>query len=238
MVCGYSTPVMKLNPAPRSVDWASESVLSVTEIDQCLPQTQCSRCGYPTCLDYATAIADKETQINRCPPGGATTLAALAACIGQSALPLASDLEPYLGRTVASIDESQCIGCTLCLDPCPVDAILGASKQMHTVLAAECSGCELCISVCPVDCIEMIAPTVQGAGETWPQFKDEEVARWRERSAHHQIRLATDSERDSTMLGSEAIKQQIRSAVNRERTRRWRKSNRATAQLKNRNIVA
>lgn len=226
------------NPAPESVELLSKSVPTIAQIDQCLPQTQCSRCGFPTCRDYAIAIVNDEAKINRCPPGGTTTLTALAACSNQSVIPLAADLEPYLGRTVAQIDEAQCIGCTLCLEPCLVDAIVGASKQMHTVLVEECSGCELCISVCPVDCIEMIEPSVQWVGETWPQFQDEEVRQWRTRANRHQIRLATHPEQQSPAVEAAEIKQQIRSAVNRERTKRWRKTNRSTSLSSKRGSVA
>jgi electron transport complex protein RnfB len=124
-------------------------------IDALLPQTQCTRCGYAGCSPYAAAIADGLAQINQCPPGGAATIEALARLLNRSALPLnpANGIEsPPL---VAWIDEARCIGCARCLAPCPVDAIVGAQKYMHTVLADRCTGCELCLPPCPVDCIEM-----------------------------------------------------------------------------------
>jgi electron transport complex protein RnfB len=124
-------------------------------IDALLPQTQCTRCGYTGCAPYAAAIASGEAQINQCPPGGAATIAALAEMLGRGVLPLNPDNGVECEPRVAWIDESRCIGCARCLAPCPVDAIVGASKFMHTVLASQCTGCELCLPPCPVDCIEM-----------------------------------------------------------------------------------
>ncbi|MGH8208980.1 MAG: RnfABCDGE type electron transport complex subunit B [Steroidobacteraceae bacterium] len=126
------------------------------DIDALLPQTQCTRCGYNGCRPYAEAIAHDTAQINQCPPGGAATIAALATLLHREVLPLnpANGIEgPAL---VAQIDESVCIGCAKCLPPCPFDAIIGARKQMHTVVAELCTGCELCVAPCPVDCIRMI----------------------------------------------------------------------------------
>src|SRR5690348_10280581 len=134
---------------------------SADDIDALLPQTQCTRCGYQGCRHYAEAIARGEAQINQCPPGGAATIAALGALLRREAPPLnpANGVEgPPL---VALIDEATCIGCAKCLPPCPVDAIVGARKQMHTVVVALCTGCELCIAPCPVDCISM-APRPAG----------------------------------------------------------------------------
>jgi electron transport complex protein RnfB len=125
------------------------------DIDALLPQTQCGRCGYSGCRPYAQAIAEG-APINQCPPGGAATIAALARLLGRAVLPLnpANGVEAPAG--VAFIDESVCIGCARCLPPCPVDAIVGASRQTHTVIAALCTGCELCIAPCPVDCIHIV----------------------------------------------------------------------------------
>jgi electron transport complex protein RnfB len=128
----------------------------VDDIDAVLPQTQCTRCGYSGCRPYAEAIADGSAEINQCPPGGHATITALATLLNREVLPLnpANGIEgPTL---VAQIDEDVCIGCTKCLPPCPVDAIIGARKQMHTVVAELCTGCELCIAPCPVDCITMV----------------------------------------------------------------------------------
>ena len=124
-------------------------------IDAVLPQTQCTRCGYPTCRAYAQAIATGEADIDRCPPGGADGVAALAALLGRPAKPLNPDYGVEQPPQVAIIDEAVCIGCTKCIRACPVDAIVGAAKRMHTIIAAECTGCELCLPPCPVDCITL-----------------------------------------------------------------------------------
>ena len=124
-------------------------------IDALLPQTQCTRCGYAGCAPYATAIAAGEADIDRCPPGGDATIAALARLLHRDPLPLNPQCGAAGPARVACIDEGRCIGCARCLAPCPVDAIVGAAKYLHTVLAERCTGCELCIAPCPVDCIEM-----------------------------------------------------------------------------------
>lgn len=125
-------------------------------IDALLPQTQCTRCGYPACRAYADAIAAGAVPINQCPPGGQAGIDRLAALLARASLPLNPANGAEKPREVALIDEAACIGCTKCIEACPVDAILGASKLMHTVIADECSGCELCIAPCPVDCITMV----------------------------------------------------------------------------------
>jgi len=131
------------------------------QIDELLPQTQCGQCGYPGCRPYAEAIARGEAPINQCPPGGEATIIALADLLGVEPLPLDPERGEEKEKAVAVIDENLCIGCTLCIQACPVDAILGAAKQMHTVIESECTGCELCLPPCPVDCISMkpIKPT-------------------------------------------------------------------------------
>jgi len=127
----------------------------VEQIDALLPQTQCTKCGYSGCKPYAQAISENTTDINQCPPGGATGIKKLADLLGVEEKSLNQDYGIEQPRKVAFIIEADCIGCTKCLPPCPVDAILGANKQMHTIIAAECTGCELCIAPCPVDCIIM-----------------------------------------------------------------------------------
>jgi len=126
------------------------------QIDDLLPQTQCTQCGFSGCRPYAEAIAAGEAQINQCPPGGAQGIAKLAALLHREAIPLnpAHGVEKPLAA--ALIDEQWCIGCALCIQACPVDAIVGAPKRMHTVLLMQCTGCELCVAPCPVDCIAMI----------------------------------------------------------------------------------
>jgi electron transport complex protein RnfB len=136
---------------------------SAQAIDQLLPQTQCTRCGYTGCQPYAEAIANGEADINQCPPGGTETILALAALTGRDIARLNQDNGIEAAPTVAVIDESRCIGCTKCLPPCPVDAIVGAPRLMHTVLTELCTGCELCIAPCPVDCISMVPLLVSPA---------------------------------------------------------------------------
>jgi electron transport complex protein RnfB len=132
------------------------TTLSTDGVDALLPQTQCTRCGYPDCRGYAEAIVRREADINQCPPGGTETILALADLTGRAVSPLNQDNGLELAPKVAFIDEERCIGCTKCLPPCPVDAIVGARQRMHTVIAAACTGCELCVAPCPVDCIVMI----------------------------------------------------------------------------------
>ncbi|WLD57075.1 electron transport complex subunit RsxB [Salinispirillum sp. LH 10-3-1] len=127
----------------------------VEQIDAILPQTQCGQCGYPGCRPYAEAISNGD-MINKCPPGGESTILALADLLDVEAPPLDAEHGEEKPRQVAVIREEECIGCTKCIQACPVDAILGAAKQMHTVIAAECTGCDLCLDPCPVDCIDMI----------------------------------------------------------------------------------
>ncbi|HVU80638.1 MAG TPA: RnfABCDGE type electron transport complex subunit B [Rhodanobacteraceae bacterium] len=128
----------------------------IERIDAALPQTQCTRCGYPACRPYAEAIARGEAAINRCPPGGEEGVRTLARITGRTMLPLDPECGIEAPPRVAVIDEDVCIGCTKCIQACPVDAIVGASKLMHTVVADLCTGCELCIPPCPVDCIAMV----------------------------------------------------------------------------------
>lgn len=130
-------------------------VASLDQLDQALPQTQCTKCGYDGCRPYAQAIMDGLAEINRCPPGGEAGVRALAELTGQPEIPLDLSRGVHAGLTVAVIDEEHCIGCTLCIRACPVDAIAGANKHMHTVLPELCTGCDLCVAPCPVDCIRM-----------------------------------------------------------------------------------
>ena len=155
-------------------------------INAALPQTQCTRCGYPDCAAYAEAIALQGAPINQCPPGGAEGIERLSAITGQPLLPL----NPVHGvegpRAVAVVDEAWCIGCTLCLDVCPTDAIFGSNKRMHTVIEPHCTGCELCIPVCPVDCISLENAT--GAQSGWAAWSAAQAESALERYAIHSAR--------------------------------------------------
>ena len=128
-------------------------------IDALLPQTQCGQCGYPGCRPYAEAIARGDADINQCPPGGDDGVKALAELLGRDTKPLDANYGIATTKHVAFIQEERCIGCTLCIQACPVDAIVGAPQWMHTVISRECTGCELCVLPCPVDCIVMVPAT-------------------------------------------------------------------------------
>ncbi len=161
-------------------------------IDAVLPQTQCRRCGYDDCRAYAEAIADGAA-INRCPPGGAAGIERLAGLTGRMPLPLDPDTGTEGPLRLAVIDESGCIGCTLCLAACPVDCIVGAPKRMHSVVAAQCTGCELCLPACPVDCILLVDPPSDAENpSTGPAaWSDAQAALARERYRLHRRRLGT-----------------------------------------------
>ena len=137
----------------------------VEQINAVLPQTQCGQCGFPGCKPYAESIANGD-EINKCPPGGDAGIKALAELLGREIIALDDTKKPSDGKRVAYIREDECIGCTKCIQVCPVDAIVGAPKLMHTVIVAECTGCDLCVPVCPVDCIDM--PLVKQSNQHWP----------------------------------------------------------------------
>ena len=160
-----------------------DQIKLANRVHAALPQTQCTRCGYPDCMAYAEAIAQGKAAINQCPPGGAEGVARLAAITGQPALSLnpANGLEAP--RSVAVIDEAWCIGCTLCLPVCPTDAILGSNKMMHTVMEPHCTGCELCIAVCPVDCISL--ENVTGERTGWAAWSEMQAGQALDRYAFH-----------------------------------------------------
>ncbi|WP_096697171.1 electron transport complex subunit RsxB [Polaromonas sp. AER18D-145] len=160
--------------------------LLAERLNAALPQTQCTRCGYPDCAAYAQALADGEAGINQCPPGGAEGIARLALITGRPALPLNPENGSEGPRQMAVIDEAWCIGCTLCLDACPVDAIVGSNKLMHTVIESCCTGCELCVPVCPVDCISL--ENVTGERTGWAAWSEADAALARNRYEFHSIR--------------------------------------------------
>ena len=168
--------------------------ITIGAIDACLPQTQCTRCGYPRCRDYAEAIANGSTGINRCPPGGDTTIGALSELLARPPLPLDPACGAHTARTRAVILEDTCIGCRKCIDVCPVDAIVGARKLMHTVVAELCTGCELCLPPCPVDCIDML-PAQAGEAQRTPERAEAARSRFESRKARLEREQAEQAER-------------------------------------------
>lgn len=172
------------------------------QILDALPQTQCTRCGYPDCAGYAQAITSGEAAINQCPPGGAEGVRRLAQLTGQPFLPLNPEFGTEGPLTVAVIDEDWCIGCTLCLKACPTDAIVGGNKRMHTVIEAHCTGCELCIPVCPVDCIRM--ENFSGARTGWAAWSATQADTARRRYAFHGLRLQRDKVENEQRLEQKA----------------------------------
>jgi electron transport complex protein RnfB len=186
-------------------------------IDALLPQTQCTRCGYPACRPYAEAVADGSAEINRCPPGGEPLVRALAALTGRAYRPLEQAGADTGPRRVARIDESRCIGCTLCIQACPVDAIVGAAKRMHTVVAELCTGCDLCVAPCPVDCIAMLpAPDADRPWDT------DRAAAARERHLARKARLASVAPPAGAAAPAAARRAAIEAALARARARRAR----------------
>ena len=186
----------------------TSTALLADALNAALPQTQCTRCGYPDCRSYAKAIAQGEAPINQCPPGGAEGIARLARITGQAVLPL----NPVHGvegpRQLAIIDEAWCIGCTLCLKACPVDSIIGGSKAMHTVMEDLCTGCELCIPVCPVDCISLVNVTEQRTG--WAAWGETQALTSQHRHAFHQFRFErSEQERNAQLAAKAALLQPL-----------------------------
>jgi electron transport complex protein RnfB len=159
-------------------------------INDALPQTQCTRCGYPDCKAYAEAIALEQAPINQCPPGGIEGIAVLAKLTGRPVLALNPDHGVEGPMTVAVIDEAWCIGCTLCIKACPTDAILGSNKVMHTVIESACTGCDLCLPVCPVDCIEMVP--ISGDQTGWAAWSPTLAQQARQRYESRQVRLVLE----------------------------------------------
>lgn len=179
-------------PAKPHVVTVTDIKLLADRVEDLLPQTQCTKCGYPACRPYAEAIARGEANYNQCPPGGAEGIARLAALLGKPVIPLNSANGVERPRPLAVIDEHICIGCTLCMQACPVDAIVGAPKHMHTVVAELCTGCDLCVPPCPVDCISMLPVTGESTG--WDAWSQTQADAARERHNRREARLARERE--------------------------------------------
>ena len=196
-------PLRTQNSPPPAPQAAHKDVAALAQqLNDALPQTQCTRCGYPDCRAYAQAMAEGGAEINRCPPGGAEGIVRLSAISGRKTKPLDLTRGSEGPRQLAVIDEAWCIGCTLCIKACPVDCIVGASKVMHTVIDAQCTGCELCVPVCPVDCISLVPVT--GAATGWNAWSEQQAREARKRYDWHQARLARDRQENDERMAAKA----------------------------------
>jgi Na+-translocating ferredoxin:NAD+ oxidoreductase subunit B len=187
---------------PTAPETAPETQALFQCLNDALPQTQCTRCGFPDCASYAMAMARGEAAINQCPPGGQAGIERLAALTGQTALPLNPEHGAEGPRQMAIIDEAWCIGCTLCIKACPTDAILGANKLMHTVIEPWCTGCELCIPVCPVDCIQL--ENVTGDKTGWAAWSTEQAGTARQRFEARKQRLVREEQAHQQQMQAKA----------------------------------
>ena len=181
-------------------------------IDALLPQTQCTRCCYPDCRGYADALAAGEAELNQCPPGGAEGVRRLARLLERAPLPLAPANGVEGPRRVAFIAEAACIGCTLCIQACPVDAIIGAPKRMHAVVEADCTGCELCVPACPVDCI--VLEDASAAATGWDAWSPAQADAARTRYARRASRLAREAQEHADRLAARAAARQAKATTN------------------------
>jgi electron transport complex protein RnfB len=181
----------------------SDPITLADRIEDLLPQTQCTKCGYPACRPYAEAIADGSANYNQCPPGGIEGIARLASLLGKPVIPLNPANGNERERPVAVIDEAACIGCTLCIQACPVDAIVGAAKQMHTVIPSLCTGCDLCVPPCPVDCIAIVPVTTGRTG--WAAWSQAEADAARQRHDARAARLKRNKEANEARLAAKAV---------------------------------
>lgn len=172
------------------------------QIEDLLPQTQCTKCGYAGCRPYAEAIASGEAAYNQCPPGGAEGVSRLAQLLGKPVIPINPINGSERPRSVAFIDESRCIGCTLCIQACPVDAIVGAAKLMHTIVPDQCTGCDLCVPACPVDCIAMheVTPGLTG----WAAWSPQQAQTARDRHDARAERLVREKQENDARLAAKA----------------------------------
>jgi electron transport complex protein RnfB len=197
----------------------SRQSITASDIDTLLPQTQCGLCGYGGCMPYAEALIHENAPINLCPPGGVKGLKAIAALLKEDATPYIEDMEKNaLPKLLAIIRESECIGCTKCIQACPVDAIVGGPKLMHTIITAECTGCELCLPPCPVDCIDVIAIPEKSDRE-----EKEKANHARTRYRQKQSRLANNqtlSSTENTSINAESKKILIQEAILRAKLKK------------------
>jgi electron transport complex protein RnfB len=197
--------------SPQTATPSSGVASLALRIDSLLPQTQCTRCGYPDCRSYADAIAAGDAPLNQCPPGGAEGIRLLAQLLGQPELPLNPEFGDEGPRRVVYIEEATCIGCTLCIQACPVDAIVGAPKRMHAVIEADCTGCELCLPVCPMDCIALEDASAGATG--WAAWSPAQADGARARYASRQARLAHAEREEAERLSAQATSQPAVDAV-------------------------
>lgn len=188
-------------------------------IDAMLPQTQCTRCGHAGCAPYAQAVADGQADFNQCAPGGDAVIARLAALLGRAPKPLNPEHGPLMPRRIARVIEADCIGCTLCLQACPVDAIAGAPKLLHAVLPHLCTGCELCIPPCPVDCIEMTEPL---EGDVWTTARAD-AARQRHERRNRRLEPGRQRPMPATTKAADAERRRRLISAALERARRQRR---------------
>lgn len=179
-----------------------QQISLANQLEDALPQTQCTKCGFPSCRAYAEAIALGQANYNQCPPGGAIGVARLAAILALPRIALNIEHGNERPRPVALIDEAQCIGCTLCIQACPVDAIMGAAKQMHTVISALCTGCDLCVAPCPVDCISMVNVTGEKTG--WDAWSQEQADKSRQHFHARNVRLLREKKENDARLLAKA----------------------------------
>ena len=200
LIASRQSPVASITEHRNTVRVDSADLAA--RLDAALPQTQCTRCGYPDCRRYAQAIAEGQAEINRCPPGGEEGIRRLAAITGRQVLPL----DPVHGqegpRVLAVIDEAWCIGCTLCIKACPVDCIIGAPKHMHSIVDALCTGCELCVPACPVDCISLVPVTPGRSG--WQAWSAPQAQEAQARYQARQTRLAREQRENDERLAAKA----------------------------------
>ena len=195
----------RLKPVTTTTEAPADQQALFLALHAALPQTQCTRCGYPDCAAYARAMAAGEAEVNQCPPGGQAGVERLARLTGRPALPLSPAHGSEGPRHIAVIDESWCIGCTLCIKACPTDAIVGSNKRMHTVIEPWCTGCELCIPVCPVDCIQL--ENVTGERTGWAAWSQAEADTALRRYEARQVRLVRETrEHDERQVAKAEMK--------------------------------